>query len=480
MEEAVQQDANTIALMTVMETKILHSKSSRFLYLLFLFILFNCSNKSESHIASSILSKNIVSKKRQNDSLEITIQNIPANTTANLMYNDFDLNSKNIYFENKSHIPQTVTKKILKPTNFDYTILYRTFTMIDNKLQTYYRDYFIKRSADHLEFLFNEKNGDIELLSHNKEVYEFDDITKGYQKITGKNNHYSITEKIKKIEMLHLEYKNQFTDSIHQSINDLIFYKQLSLLSPNDKRIETYLKTIVNPVWSTDLLGTIYQYLKANKENIHKLELDKNNNSVFNKLMEIGVNNHLQQFKDKKYPDYQKNLEWFKKTDYYTDHKSESDKGLALENEPVAAKNNLFSFNLHHDKKIIKLENVISTRKSQYYLLDFWATWCAPCLQNIETMHHMDLPKELEIIYISMDRTADKDKWIKKSENFKLENSYLFVEDDNNKKIIKKISLDQLPRYILIDKDLNILNFNLPTPQESDFLKELNLFMKNK
>lgn len=90
----------------------------------------------------------------------------------------------------------------------------------------------------------------------------------------------------------------------------------------------------------------------------------------------------------------------------------------------------------------------------------------------------MDLPEELEIFYISMDRTKDKEKWSKKAQNMHLSNSYLFAETQNNKNIINKIKLNELPRYILLDKDFNVVHPNLATPQEVDFLKELKTYMK--
>ena len=479
----MQQDVNMIVHMMDMAIKLLNTNLSRFSYLLFLFIIFNCSNKSESKVINAtenkntFVNKNTLSKSISNDSLEIIIKNIPANTTASLMYNDFDLNSKNIYFENKSNVSKTISQKILKSTNFDYTILYRTFTMINNKFVPYYHDYLINQSIKQIEFLFNEKNGDIEL--QNENIIMYDHITNAYQEITKKTNKISSSQKIQKIENLHATNEKNFTNRQQLLLNDLVFYKQLSLLSPNDKRIENYLVDIKAPIWSTDLLGILYQYLQTKKDNIYLLNLNKSKNEIYNKLIEVGISNHLQQYKDKKYATYNKNLEWFKNTDYYKNNKIKLEKLLVTDEKPNSIKNELLSFDLHNDDKIVQLENILSKHNSKYYLLDFWATWCIPCLQNIEAIHKMDLPKDIEIVYISMDRTKDKEKWSKKAKDLHLPNSYLFAETPNNKNIIKKVNLNQLPRYVLIDKDFNIINPNLATPQEVDFLKELKIYMKD-
>ncbi|KAA0127261.1 hypothetical protein FY557_13905 [Chryseobacterium sp. SN22] len=478
MADMVLQDVNTTVHMTDLAIKLLNANVSRFLCLLFLFILFNCSNKSENKVIPAPAGENILPQSVSGDSLEIIIKNIPPQTAASLMYNDFDLSSKNIYFENTSGISRTVSQKILKPVNSDYTLLYRTFTMTDNKFVPHYHNYFIGQPVDRIEFVFNEKNGDIKLENNNGTVINYDNITNAYQEITRKTNKITALQKVRQIENLHADNKKNFTDNNLLSLNDLVFYKQLSLLSPEDKRIQNYLLSLEKPVWSTDLLGVIYQYLQAKKDSIYLLNLNKSKNSVYNGLIEIGIANHLVQYKEGKYPDYARNLEWFEDTEYYKNHKDSLKKLLETDKKPESVKNQILSFDVHDGDRVVKLKNVLSAHKSGYYLLDFWATWCIPCLQNIEAMHQMDLPKELEIFYISMDRTKDKEKWSGKARNMDLFNSYLFAETQNNKNIIRKINLNELPRYILLDKDFNVVHPNLATPQEADFLKELKTYMK--
>ncbi len=40
------------------------------------------------------------------------------------------------------------------------------------------------------------------------------------------------------------------------------------------------------------------------------------------------------------------------------------------------------------------------------------------------------------------------------------------------------MELNQLPRYILVDKNFNVLDANMITPQEGDFLKNLKSYIK--
>ncbi len=469
-----------IVLMTVMGIKVSHSKKSRFLYLLFLFLISSCNNKAESQIIdNSSIFTNSMDKSTSNDSLEIVVKNIPANKSVSLLYNDSNLKSKNIDFENNTNTTRAITQKILKTTKFDYTILYRTFTMVDNKLQNYYYDYLIKRPAKKIEFEFDKNTGNLKLVGNNENITQYDFLVKGYEKIARRANKIPVQKKLQEISDLHESLKIKYKNSELSAVNDLVFYKQMSLLSQDDRKIEEYLISLKNPIWSTDLLVIVYQYLESKKNNITTLNIEDKKNSIYNNLIALGISNHLIEYKEKQYSTYIKNLAWFKSTKYYEENKNTLETLFKTDKVTDIVKSNLLSFDLQNDGKLIKLQNLLNTHNSKYYLLDFWATWCIPCLQNIEAIHGMDLPKEIKVIYISMDRTKDKEKWIKKANNLHLgDSSYLFAETKNNKNVIDKINLNQLPRYILIDSKFNIINPNLATPQETDFLKELNLYLK--
>ncbi|TAH09150.1 MAG: hypothetical protein EAZ12_06860 [Sphingobacteriia bacterium] len=104
----------------------------------------------------------------------------------------------------------------------------------------------------------------------------------------------------------------------------------------------------------------------------------------------------------------------------------------------------------------------LSAFKNKVIYLDFWATWCGPCIQNrpyLDSMIHLFKDnKDLVVLSISID--DDKDQWmayLKKKNIYK----YEYIVDRNN---LQDYHIVSIPRMILIDKAFKIVNLNALPP----------------
>ncbi len=126
---------------------------------------------------------------------------------------------------------------------------------------------------------------------------------------------------------------------------------------------------------------------------------------------------------------------------------------------------NLKSFD---DNKIYTSEDF---QKSRYTLINFWASWCAPC--RIEHPYLMQLSKEknLKIIGVNF-----KDKKINASKFLnELGNPYYYMAKDTTGKQSVNFGIYGIPESILIDNETIVLKKFVGPLNEQNFndIKEI-------
>ncbi len=70
------------------------------------------------------------------------------------------------------------------------------------------------------------------------------------------------------------------------------------------------------------------------------------------------------------------------------------------------------------DGKEISLKSVVENKANKYVLIDFWASWCGPCMGEVPYLvdtYDKYHKKGFEIYGVSFD--SDRDAWLKAIEN---------------------------------------------------------------
>ncbi len=126
-------------------------------------------------------------------------------------------------------------------------------------------------------------------------------------------------------------------------------------------------------------------------------------------------------------------------------------------------------------------EKSLDSFKGKFVYIDVWATWCAPCIQQIPFLKTLEKEyhgKNIAFISISTDEArrsggsweAAEKKWRDFVKAKQLTGIQLWAAEDIS--FQQDYQISGIPRFILIDPKGNIVNANAPRPSEPR-LKEL-------
>lgn len=134
------------------------------------------------------------------------------------------------------------------------------------------------------------------------------------------------------------------------------------------------------------------------------------------------------------------------------------------------------------DKIILSFDMLadVPELKGKYIFVDLWASWCMPCRAefNYQKQLHQVLHdfKDIAIVYVTIDKQQQCSAWKNCIEHYKLDGFHLMATEDLRLDIQQKIYKDasiQIPRYILISPQGNVLHNDLPRPSQYPQLREI-------
>tara|TARA_B100000579_G_C22410836_1_gene656244 strand:- start:120 stop:638 length:519 start_codon:yes stop_codon:yes gene_type:complete len=117
--------------------------------------------------------------------------------------------------------------------------------------------------------------------------------------------------------------------------------------------------------------------------------------------------------------------------------------------------------------------NTADLRKNNFTLINFWASWCAPCKK--EHKHLISLKKKnIKILGINFkDKTSNANEFLKK-----LGNPYYLIASDQEGKTSVSFGVYGIPETILVNKDLIIVKKYIGPLDKKDVNKILEIVNK--
>ena len=120
----------------------------------------------------------------------------------------------------------------------------------------------------------------------------------------------------------------------------------------------------------------------------------------------------------------------------------------------------------------LSLAEVFNKSKNKIKIIDFWASWCLPCVDEVQKSQNVrnELAKNnnLDLIYFSIDEK--KLSWLKTSRKWAkygmLNNQYL-IPNFKSTELYHYLKVKSIPRYVIFNKQNEIIIEDGPRPTDS-------------
>lgn len=433
-------------------------------YCLFLVVTF-CSCKQGEGPSATTLETTTAKE----DSITLRVK-VPANTSASLMAWSSPYESYPLKFTNKSDEAATIVRKI--PLIGDAQVLTQVI------FKTIRLSYMVSKKGN-LEYNLEYHDNDLVNRSTEQQTALLDSLLYQYWwhnvVIHRSSNPDDPSHKVRLEEIYQGNKPYIEHDSTLIQLNDMHYLAIYQRLYPNNEKVFNYINTMDKIVIGSSFINLLSGHFqdRFNHGDLEKLNMDNYSDRYINYLA-MGAFHFLKRKEIKQNKKYQPAVEWLKGTELYKkDSINILPKITALSPELFTQKLSNIKLRDPYGNKV-SMYDIMTDNPASYYLIDFWATWCGPCIYQMNQIKQMNIPRGVKILSISVDKHEDLDEWKEKTMEMGLKASYWKdARLDENIDFTEFLKLKRIPRYVLIDKNMKLIDHSFYQPHEPQFLEKL-------
>ena len=108
----------------------------------------------------------------------------------------------------------------------------------------------------------------------------------------------------------------------------------------------------------------------------------------------------------------------------------------------------------------------LSSYKGKTVYIDFWATWCVPCIAAMPKSKALEekLKDHRDIVFLYIDVRDDSTRWKNYLAKEKAEGDHLFADKEQSANLYRVYNFNGIPHYALLDKNGKIVEANMDGP----------------
>ena len=129
---------------------------------------------------------------------------------------------------------------------------------------------------------------------------------------------------------------------------------------------------------------------------------------------------------------------------------------------------------IDYEGREFPFSELVKKYKGCIIYIDFWASWCAPCIKEFPASNNLNRQvedKKVVFLYLSIDerRTdflAASKKNLSEKKSYQIKNASISRLNDY-------LDFSSIPKYIIVDKDGKLVNRNAPRPSDPNTIELL-------